>query len=101
MATIWRKSESGEAILGESEEPPVVPLSEARHHMANVFQLLGALGRLRAQRSEDAEAKRQVAWLNEAIAAQGVLQHCLLSPGGGDFAVFLADMLPHWRRRVG
>jgi two-component sensor histidine kinase len=87
--------------LSVSQDPPAIPLSEARHHMANVFQLLGALGRLRAQRSEDAEAKRQVAWLNEAVAAQGVLQHRLLSVGGDDFAAFLADMLPHWRRRVG
>jgi two-component sensor histidine kinase len=87
--------------LGASDDPKPIPLAEARHHMANVFQLLGALGRLRMQRSDDVEARRQVAWLNEAIAAQGVLQHRLLSPGGNDFGVFLADMLPHWKRRIG
>jgi two-component sensor histidine kinase len=87
--------------LGASDDPKPIPLAEARHHMANVFQLLGALGRLRLQRSDDAEARRQVAWLNEAIAAQGVLQHRLLSPGGSDFGAFLNDMQPHWKRRIG
>jgi two-component sensor histidine kinase len=87
--------------LAASDETGPIPLAEARHHVANVFQLLGALGRLRLQRSDDAEARRQVSWLNEAITAQGVLQHRLLSPGGSDFCDFLMDMQPHWIRRTG
>jgi two-component sensor histidine kinase len=78
-----------------------MPLSEVRHRTANVFQLLSTLARLRAQRSQDAEARRQIEWLHDAIAALGVLQHRLLGPDGEDFAGFLTEMAPHWRRRIG
>jgi two-component sensor histidine kinase len=82
-----------------SDDEPVVPLREARHRMANVFQLLGTLSRLRAQRG-DPEGRRQVEWLGEATAALGTLQNRLMHEGGDDFADFLADMAPAWRRRA-
>jgi two-component sensor histidine kinase len=84
-----------------SDDQDAIPLREARHRTANLFQLVGALGRLRAQHTVEPEAKRQVAWLQDAIAALGVLQRRQLSPDGDDFAGFLTDMAPHWRRRVG
>jgi two-component sensor histidine kinase len=71
-----------------------------RRRLANVFQVLTTPGRLRVQRSEDAEARRQVEWLHDATSALGVLQRHLLSQGGDDFAGFLAEMAPHWRRRA-
>jgi two-component sensor histidine kinase len=91
-------SESRSNAPGVAES---LSLAEVRHRVANVFQLLGSLGRLRARRGDDPEARRQVVWMNEAITALGVLQNRLLSPGGDDFADFLEDMAAHWRRRVG
>lgn len=86
--------------MDESDDDGSMPLAEVRHRTANVFHLLTTLGRLRAQRGEDAEARRQVEWMHDAIGALGVLQQRLLSPGGDDFAGFLEDMAPHWRRRA-
>jgi two-component sensor histidine kinase len=82
------------------DDEEAIQLRDARHRITNVFQLLGALGRLRAQRAIGEEARRQVGWLQEAINALGVLQRRQLSPGGEDFGAFLADMTPHWRRRA-
>jgi two-component sensor histidine kinase len=73
--------------------------AQARHSMANLFQLLMTLTRMRIQRSQDAEARRQMTWLLEAMGALGVLQRRLWSPEGGDFALFLAEMEPTWQRR--
>lgn len=87
--------------MGWSSDDEALPLPEARHRMANVFQLLTTLGRLRAQRADEAEARRQVSWMLDAISALGVLQHRLLSPDGEDFAGFLNEIAPHWRRRAG
>jgi two-component sensor histidine kinase len=86
--------------MGWRDDEDSLPLVEARHRMANVFQLLATLGRLRAQRADDPEARRQVGWMLDAIAALGVLQNRQLSPGGEDFAGFLQDMAPLWRRRA-
>jgi two-component sensor histidine kinase len=83
-----------------SSDQESVPLAETRHRVANVFQLLSTLGRLRAQRASDPETKRQLTWMLDAIGALGVLQHRLLSPNGEDFAGFIQDMAPHWRRRA-
>lgn len=86
--------------MDQIDQHGAMSLPDVRHRVANVFQLLTTLGRLRAQRSEDAEARRQVEWLHDATSALGVLQRHLLSQGGGDFAGFLAEMAPHWRRRA-
>ena len=69
--------------------------------MANVFQLLTTLARLRAQRGEGGAARREVEWLHDAITAQGALQRRQLTQGGADFAAFLADMQSNWSRRIG
>lgn len=86
--------------MDQIDQHGAMSLPDVRHRVANVFQLLTTLGRLRAQRSEDAEARRQVEWLHDATSALGVLQRHLLSQGGDDFAGFLAEMAPHWRRRA-
>jgi two-component sensor histidine kinase len=85
--------------MDEQDDRDVISLHEARHHVANIFQLITTLARLRAQRGDDPEARRQVEWVHDAIGALGVLQHRMMSPGGEDFAAFLEDMAPHWRRR--
>lgn len=74
--------------------------SEARHRMANTLQLLAALARMRSQRAGDPEARRQLQWLGDAIASVGQLEQ-RRSAEGVDFAGYLADMAPVWRRRQG
>jgi two-component sensor histidine kinase len=83
-----------------NNQPDILSLGEARHRIANVFQLLTTLCRLRAQRGDDAEARRQLEWMHEAISALGVLQRRQLSPQGDDFSLFLQDMAAHWRRKA-
>ncbi len=73
--------------------------SHARHRMANLFQLLTTLTRMRIQRTKDSEARRQLGWLLEAMGALSVLQRRLWSKDGEDFSRFLAEMDAVWRRR--
>jgi two-component sensor histidine kinase len=87
--------------MSEAGEEPTIPLSEARHRMANVFQLLATLTRLRAQRGGDVDAKRQVEWVGDAIGVLGVLQQRILNNAGDDFGGLLKEMEASWRRRVG
>lgn len=67
--------------------------------MANLFQLLSTAARMRVQRAGDQETRRQLTGLLDTIGAVGVLQQHLVGEDGDDFAGFLRDMLPHWRRR--
>ncbi len=87
-------------IMSTSDESPrsFAP-SDVRHRLANVFQLLSTLTRMRIQRTQDAEARRLLSWTLDAVGALGAVQQRMLDPAGGDFSVFLADMLPVWRRR--
>lgn len=87
--------------MSETGDEPTIPLSEARHRMANVFQLLATLTRLRAQRGGDVDAKRQVEWVGDAIGVLGVLQQRILNHAGDDFGGLLKEMESSWRRRVG
>lgn len=73
-------------------------LSELRHRMANTFQLMSALGRMRSQRSGDLEARRQLLWMADAIGSLGALERHRTSDGV-DFTAYLAEMAPVWRRR--
>ncbi|WP_340646167.1 sensor histidine kinase [Phenylobacterium sp.] len=72
--------------------------SEIRHRMANTFQLMSALGRMRSQRAGDAEARRQLLWMADAIGSLGALERHR-TPEGVDFTAYLAEMAPVWRRR--
>lgn len=72
--------------------------SEMRHRMANTFQLMSALARMRSQRAGDPEARRQLLWMADAIGSLGALErHRTLA--GVDFAAYLTEMAPVWRRR--
>jgi len=73
--------------------------AEERHRLANLFQLLSTLTRMRMQRSHEPEARRQLSWVLDAVGALGVLQQRLLRPQGDDFGGFLEEMAPHWRRK--
>ncbi|CAN5882320.1 hypothetical protein BH11PSE1_BH11PSE1_08500 [soil metagenome] len=72
--------------------------SEMRHRMANTFQLMSALGRMRSQRAGDPEARRQLLWMADAIGSLGALER-YRTPEGVDFTAYIAEMAPVWRRR--
>ena len=92
------------AAINQTDTPSTNPdldeiAAHARHRAANLVQLLTTLTRMRMQRTRDAEARRQLAWLVEAMAALGVLQRRLWSADSEDFSQFLAEMDGVWRRR--
>lgn len=74
--------------------------SEMRHRMANTFQLLSALARMRSQRAAEPEARRQLVWMADAIGSLGALERHRTAQGV-DFAAYLDEMAPVWRRRHG
>lgn len=74
--------------------------SELRHRMANTLQLLSALARMRGQRAGDSETRRQLVWVADAIGSVGALEQ-KRQGSSVDFAAYLADMAPVWRRRHG
>ena len=85
--------------MSEAGESDPERLAETRHKIANIFQLLSTLTRMRLQRADDEESRRHLSWMLEMISGLGALQHRLHSPGGEDFAAYLEDMAPQWRRR--
>ncbi len=74
--------------------------SDLRHRSANFFQLLSALGRMRSQKSDTAEARRQLLWMADAIGSLGALERHR-TEAGVDFQAYLNEMVPIWRRRHG
>ncbi len=86
-----------------SEDGPPVDArtaSELRHRMANTFQLMSALARMRGQRAGEPEARRQLVWMADAIGSLGALERHR-SGEGVDFTAYLAEMTPIWQRRAG
>jgi two-component sensor histidine kinase len=73
--------------------------AEARHRLANVFQLLSTLMRMRIQRAEDEETRRQLSWMLDTVTALGFLHRRAPGQAGGDFGSFLHEMAPTWRKR--
>ena len=76
-------------------------VAEQRHRIANLFQLLSTLTRMRQQRSTEPEAKRQLGWILDAVSALGGLQQRMIASDEYDVAGFLTDMQGQWRRRIG
>jgi len=72
--------------------------SELRHRMANTLQLLSALSRMRSQRATEPETRRQLIWMADAIGSLGALERHR-TEAGVDFAAYLQEMSPIWRRR--
>ncbi|MDP3660457.1 sensor histidine kinase [Phenylobacterium sp.] len=83
-----------------ASDDQTIGVAEARHRTANTLQLLAALARMRSQRSAEPEAKRQLLWLADAIGSVGGLEQ-KRTPAGIDFAAYLTEMAPIWRRRHG
>jgi two-component sensor histidine kinase len=73
--------------------------ADVRHRFANVFQLLSALSRMRVQRAQDAETKRQLTWMLDAIGVLAAMQQRLLGPDPHDLAGYLRDLSQQWSRR--
>ena len=73
--------------------------AEVRHRFANAFQLISALTRMRTQRTQDPEAKRQLNWMLDATTVLGLVQQRCLSPNPDDLGALLQDLAPQWRRR--
>lgn len=88
----------GEAETFDHRAGNAADSPEARHRLANVFQLLSTLTRMRIQRSGDEEARRQLSWMLDAVSALALLHN---RPPGADFSRFLHDAAPLWRRRCG
>jgi len=82
------------------DEPAAELASEGRHRTANTLQLLATLARMRGQKATDLEARRQMIWMAEAIGAVGSLER-RRTANGIDFAGYIDEMAPVWRRRQG
>lgn len=72
--------------------------AQTRHRLANLFQLITSLIRMRVQRAGDEEARRQLAGVLAVVGAIGATQQRLLRPNGADFGAFIEEMAPMWRR---
>jgi two-component sensor histidine kinase len=93
--TSLRKSEHGVAQMSGAEADQQ---AETRHKVANIFQQMSTLTRLRSQRAADPASRRDLSWVLDMQAALALLHHRLLSPGGEDFGVYLQDVGGYWRR---
>jgi two-component sensor histidine kinase len=85
--------------LSEAEREAERTSSETRHKLANVFQLLTTLTRMRMQRSRDEEARRQLSWMLDATSALALLHKRSHVAGSSDFSDILRDAATLWRRR--
>ncbi len=84
--------------MGEAGESDPERQAATRHKIANIFQLLSTLTRMRLQRAAEPGSRRHLSWMLDMVAALGVLQHRLNSPGGDDFGQYIQDMASQWRR---
>lgn len=91
-------SEGATGLMAQEDRAEAESASEVRHRTANTLQLLATLARMRGQRTADAEARRHMVWMAEAIGALGALER-QRSHDGVDFGAYLTEMSPVWRRR--
>ena len=94
LMTSAKKSDPMEAELAQDGT------AQVRHRMANTLQLLSALGRMRGQKAADAETRRQLLWMSDAVGSLGALDRHRQGLFV-DFAAYLDEMTPIWRRRHG
>jgi two-component sensor histidine kinase len=93
------RSSFGESTLSSDEPLSERQQADVRHRFANVFQLLSALTRMRIQRAQDVETKRQLTWMLDATGVLAAMQQRLLGPDPDDLAGYLRDLAPQWTRR--
>lgn len=81
-----------------SAQPQEVLLAEVRHRLANSFQLMAGLVRLRLNAAAGEEARGHLAWLLDAVAALGSLQQRLASAEGASFQAYLCETAGFWEQ---
>lgn len=75
--------------------------NELRHRLADSFQLVTSLIRLRLRRADSPESRGDLSWLLDVVTALGLLQQRLASADPGAFAAYLTDVGGFWRRVAG
>lgn len=73
-------------------------VTELRHRLANSFQLLQAVIRVRLRSASDPESRRHLAWLLDVVAALGMLQQRIGVSGPTNFGAYLIEAIAYWRR---
>lgn len=73
-------------------------ISELRHRLANSFQLLQAVIRIRLRSAADPESRRHLSWLLDVVTALGMLQQRIGLTGPTDFGAYLIEAASYWRR---
>jgi two-component sensor histidine kinase len=73
-------------------------LAELRHRLANSFQLVSSLVRIRLNRVSDPEARRQLAWVLDVVTALSLLQRRLAENRDNAFSSYLAEVASVWQR---
>ncbi len=73
-------------------------VSELRHRLANSFQLLQAVIRVRLRSAADPESRRHLSWLLDVVAALGMLQQRIGVSGPTNFGAYLVEAIAYWRR---
>src|ERR1700761_2162212 len=73
-------------------------ISELRHRLANSFQLLQAVIRIRLRSAADPESRRHLSWLLDVVTALGMLQQRISLSGPTDFGAYLIEAASYWRR---
>ncbi|MDY0884770.1 sensor histidine kinase [Dongia soli] len=84
-------------VINKADKADVdVMLVETRHRLANCFQLLSSLTRLRSRSVESEEARDLLAWFSGVIVAMGRLQQGLAGAEGQGFAAYLRESARFW-----
>lgn len=86
------KVESGRTA--QEEDTP----SQMRHRAANTLQLLSAVARMRSQKADEVEIRRQLLWVTETVGVLGALERHRQG-SDVDFPAYLREMASIWRRR--
>jgi two-component sensor histidine kinase len=73
-------------------------ISELRHRLANSFQLLQAVIRIRLRSAAEPESRRHLSWLLDVVTALGMLQQRIGLTGPTDFGAYLIEAASYWRR---
>lgn len=84
--------------MKEQFDDPHLRLAELRHRLANSFQLISSLIRLRLNQATDPEGRRHLSWLLDVVTALGLLQERLAGSYGGNFEHYVADAASFWTR---
>lgn len=82
-----------------AEELEARAAAEARHRLANSFQLVAAVARMRGQRATAQDVRAAMAWVADVVAALGGLERHRRG-AEVDFSAYLSEMALAWKRRL-